>query len=516
MALKLIAVFGYLAALLVIGAMASKRMKDVGDYFAGGKKLGFWVVAFSSRATGESAWLLLGLTGMGAAIGAQAFWVVLGEVFGVAGAWLLMARRFKKLTDRYDSITVPDYLESRFRDDGQLLRKVAAISLVVFVTIYVSAQIDATGTAFETFLGWNYYAGAIVGFAVVLVYIVSGGFVAVAWSDAFQGTLMFLGLVTLPIIGTFVAGGVSEVTAGLAEQDPSLLEIGFGEGLTGFAGVVSLALIGLGFLGSPQVFVRFISIRSPEEVNRGAAVAISYTVLALSGAVLTGMVGRHLLVDVGQTAGDVLGNGSQNVLPLMVETYLPAVLAGVFIAIVLSAIMSTIDSLLVVAASALVRDWYQKVKNPSLPDDALVGLSRKATVVLAVLALCVALTIATFVPGRTVFWFVIFGWSGISATFCPTMILSVFWKGMTARGAVVAMLVGFACVPIFKFLMPELPVVGEFFAALEELPPAFILSGLAGVAVSLMDTEGRSRVADAGDELEAAAERADERAPTEF
>ncbi len=509
MALKLIAVFGYLVALLVIGALASKRMSDVGDYFAGGKKLGFWVVAFSSRATGESAWLLLGLTGMGALVGLQAFWVVLGEILGVAGAWLVMARRFKKLTDRYDSITVPDYLESRFRDDSQLLRKIAAASLVVFVTVYVSAQIDATGTAFETFLGWNYYVGALVGFAVVLVYIVSGGFVAVAWSDVFQGSLMFLGLVTLPIIGTFLAGGVSEVVDGLRAQDPSLLHIGFGRGLNGYAHVLSFVLIGLGFLGSPQVFVRFISIRSPDEVPRGAAVAITYTTLALSGAVLTGMVGRHLLIGSGADAPDVvetLGNGAQNVLPILVESYLPAILAGVFIAIVLSAIMSTIDSLLVVAASALVRDWYQKVKNPSLPDDALVGLSRKATVGLAFLALTVALSVATFVPGRTVFWFVIFGWSGISATFCPTMILSVFWKGMTSRGAIAAMLIGFASVPFFKFVAPGLPVVGGFFGALEELPPAFILSGLFGIAVSLADAQGRSHVPMVEEELLAAAE----------
>ncbi|NOY90326.1 MAG: sodium/proline symporter [Deltaproteobacteria bacterium] len=506
MLLKLAAVFAYLLALLVIGAVASKRMKDVGDYFVGGKKLGYFVVAFSSRATGESAWLLLGLTGMGAMIGAQALWVVLGEVLGVAIAWLLMARRFKKLTDGYGSITVPDYLESRFRDEKQLLRKISAIALVIFVIVYVSAQIDATGTAFETFLGWNYYVGALVGFVVVLVYIVSGGFVAVAWSDAFQGTLMFLGLVTLPIIGTVAAGGIGPVMDGLTAQDPALLHVGFGEGAAGFAKVLSLLLIGLGFLGSPQVFVRFISLRSPNEVNRGAAVAISYTVLALTGAVLTGMVGRHLLVQVGQDPASVLGNGAQNVLPALVDGYVPAILAGVFIAIVLSAIMSTVDSLLVVAASALVRDWYQKVKHPELHDDDLVSLSRKATVVLAVLALSLALLVSTLAPGRTVFWFAIFGWSGISATFCPTMILSVFWKGMTTRGAVVAMLVGFLCVPFFKFAAPSLPVVGDFFGALQELPPAFALSALTGVLVSLADKRGRARLAGVSEELEDASQ----------
>jgi Na+/proline symporter len=300
---------------------------------------------------------------------------------------------------------------------------------------------------------------------------------------------------------------VGAVMDGLAAQDPALLHIGFGEGAAGFAKVLSLLLIGLGFLGSPQVFVRFISLRSPGEVNRGAAVAISYTVLALTGAVLTGMVGRLLLVQGGQEPASVLGYGAQNVLPALGDGYVPAMLAGVFIAIVLSAIMSTVDSLLVVAASALVRDWYQKVKHPTLHDDALVGLSRKATVVLAVLALVLALVVATLVPGRTVFWFAIFGWSGISATFCPTMILSVFWKGMTTRGAVVAMLVGFVCVPFFKFAAPSLPVVGDFFGALEELPPAFILSALFGVFVSLADKRGRARLKPVEEELEDAAHR---------
>ena len=156
--------------------------------------MGYLTVAFSARATGESAWLLLGLTGFGAAYGVKGFWVVAGEVLGVALAWFAMSRRFKRLTDRYDSITIPDYLESRLRDPSHGLRLVAAGALLVFVPIYVSAQIHATGRAFDDFLGWNYYVGALVGFLVVLLYIVRGGFIAAVWSDVFQGTLMVLAL----------------------------------------------------------------------------------------------------------------------------------------------------------------------------------------------------------------------------------------------------------------------------------------------------------------------------------
>lgn len=486
MAWKLVAVALYLLVLIAIGVIASRRMKNVGDYFAAGKGLGFWVAAFSSRATGESAWLLIGLTGMGAAVGAKALWVVVGEVLGVAGAWLFMCRRFKRMTDRYESITVPDYLESRFGDASKTLRIISASALVVFVTIYVSAQIDATGKAFEAFLGWDYFVGIGVGFAVVLVYSVAGGFLAVAWSDVFQGTLMFVGLVGLPIVGVIAMGGPGEVTTRLEAIDPGLLSLAGPDGwsLEGGLSVISLLLIGLGFLGSPQVFVRFLAIRSEEEIPKGATVAILYTLLATTGAVLIGMVGRALLGGP-DIPLDALGSGGEDVLAMSAEALLSPLFIGFFVAIVLSAIMSTVDSLLVLAGSAVVRDVHQKVQRPDLPDDALVPKSRAATLALALIALGISLAVALSTPDRTVFWFVIFGWSGISATFCPTMILSLFWSRMTARGAMAAMIVGFACVPLFKFAVPLLPTIGPFFDALGELPPAFLCSGLAGVLVSL-------------------------------
>ena len=171
MTVKYIILFFYFAILFLIGFLASKRVKNTKDYYVGGKNLGYWVVAFSARATGESAWLLLGLTGLGAMVGVSAFWVVLGEVIGVSIAWFLMAEKFKILSDKYDSITIPDYLVSRFKSKNNTLRIVAATALSLFVTIYVSAQIDATGSAFESFLGWNYFIGAIVGFFIVLTYI---------------------------------------------------------------------------------------------------------------------------------------------------------------------------------------------------------------------------------------------------------------------------------------------------------------------------------------------------------
>jgi sodium/proline symporter len=492
---KVVGVVVYLAVLVLIGVVASRRMKDVRDYYAAGKKLNFWAVAFSARATGESGWLLLGLTGMGAMVGVRAFWVVLGEVLGVGLAWLLMSRRFHRLTMKYDAITIPDYLEARFGDTSHKLRLVAAGALTIFVTIYVAAQIYATGQAFSDFLDWNFYVGIAVGFAVVMAYSISGGFLAVVWSDVFQGTLMFLGLVGLPIVGVAVAGGPGEVAAGLEAIDPSLLTLAGAEGWTleTIFATLSLALIGLGFLGSPQIFVRFLSLRDEKEIPQGTAVAILWTLLADSGAVLTGIVGRVLLTDPGTDVEAALGTGAEGVLPTLVGEVLPAVLVGLFIAIVLAAIMSTIDSLLVVASSAAVRDVYQQVLHPEMHDDELVSRSRVTTFALALIAVAIAL-IATG-PGQTVFWFVIFGWSGIAATFCPTVILSLGWRGFTGRGALAAMIVGFFSVPLFKFGAPELPVVGVYFDALGELPPAFGMSFLAGLMFSLGDERGR-RAAD--------------------
>lgn len=478
----------YLGVLIAIGLRASRRMQNLQDYFVGGKTMGFWAVAFSARATGESAWLLLGLTGMAAVIGLHALWIVVGELAGLAISWIWMSRPFKRLTDLYDAMTVPDFFEARFEDGSHRLRLVCALALIVFVTIYVSAQIDATGAAFETFLGWNYVFGVLLGFGVVVAYIVSGGFVAVVWSDIFQGTLMVVGLVVLPVTGLIAAGGPLMVWRDLEATSPALLQLGPADpGVVGWAETAGLCLIGLGFLGSPQLFVRFMALRSEHQLRAGTVVAIVWTLLADLGAVAIGLVGRHLLIG---PSGDVasLGRGGQDVLPQLVAATMPGWIAGFYVAIVLAAIMSTIDSLLVLAASAVVRDLRLALGAPALSDAALIRQSRIVTVGLAALALALALVVAATTPTRTIFWFVIFGWSGITATFCPATVLALAWSGFTARGATAAMLTGLVSVPLFKFWAPTWPAPwGPTFAALSELPPAFALSIASGIAFSALD-----------------------------
>jgi sodium/proline symporter len=489
---KLLAVLLYCVALLVIGYLASKRMRDIRDYFVGGKKLGFINVAFSARATGESAWLLLGLTGMGFAIGVQAFWVVVGECVGVGGAWLLMARRFKRLTNRYDSVTVPDYLESRLRDGSHVLRLIAAAALIIFVPIYAGSQVFATGKAFHGFLGMNHYLGATLGFLVVLFYITKGGFLAVVWSDVFQGSLMFLGLVALPIVGIAQFADPVSIIDVLRVSQPERLSITAGQGWTPMTitTIVGMIAIGIGFFGSPQVFVRFISIRHENEIRKGAAVALGWTILADSGAVLVGIVGSAIF------GLDDLSGDKDNILPVMSQTLLPPLLAGSYIAMVLSAIMSTIDSLLVVASSAAVRDYWQKTKHPGMSDDKLMKLSQTLTLLLALTAFAIGIGILLVNKDKGVFWVIIFGWSGIAATFCPVMILSLFWRRLTALGAKCAMIVGFAMVPLMSFAAPALlpEAAKPYLGALDVLLPAFAASMLVAIVVSVLDRKGQARL----------------------
>jgi len=461
-------------------------MHDIRDYYAGGKKLGFINVAFSARATGESAWLLLGLTGTGFAVGLQGLWIAVGELLGVGIAWLWMAKPFKRLTDQYDSVTIPDFLESRFADNSHWLRLIAAGALVIFVPIYAGSQVFATGKAFNAFLGIDHYLGATIGFLVVLLYISKGGFIAVVWSDVFQGLLMVTGLVMLPLVGLLELGGITHLLDILRTDFIGHLTLTAGQGWTTLSLMQMLGFlaIGTGFLGSPQVFVRFISIRNEDQINKGAVVALAWTFLADTGAVLLGMTGRALFTDAD------LGFDADNILPVMSQALLPAFFAGVYIAMVLSAIMSTIDSLLVLASSSAVRDYWQKFRHPDMHDDVLMTMSRRVTFSLALISFVVGIGIMLYDIENGIFWIVIFGWSGIAATFCPVMILSLCWSGLTALGARWAMVTGFVSTIAFKFVVPPLlSTLGwengvTYLNALDVLLPSFIVSGLVGVLVS--------------------------------
>ena len=487
---KVTFLFIYFVILIYIGISSSKKVSSLSDYYVGGKKLGYWIAALSARATGESGWLLIGVTGMGALMGVSAFWIVVGEVLGVWVSWNFMAKKFKAMTDEYETITITDFLVSHFNSNTNFLRFISATSLSLFVVIYVSAQIDITGKTFESFLDLNYYTGIAIGFGIVVFYIFSGGFIAVAWSDFFQGALMFFGLLILPPAIFFSLNETGSVIKGLNEIDPGLMNV-WGVGgfsLMNLATVLGLLSIGIGFMGSPQVYVRFIAIRDKSEIEKGKWVAILYTFLTDTSAVLIGILGRYMFTKADYNPELILGVGGEDVLSLVIGQVMPTLVIGIYIAAVLSAVMSTIDSLLVVASSAVTRDFYQKIFRPDLSEKTLIKTSKKVTFFLALLALFVALFVSVSSPTRTVFWFVIFGWSGIAATFCPVIIMSVFWDGLTEKGAIVSMFTGFVSVPFFKFVVPLNQNIGPFFEKLDVMLPSVLLAISFGAVVSVFSS----------------------------
>ena len=484
--IKIAVLASYVGILFLIGIFASRRIDSMSDYYVGGKKMGFWAVAFSARATGESGWLLIGLTGMGAMAGYSAYWVVLGELLGVFISWQFMAKRFKRRSDQYKSITIPDYLESHFKSSTHTLRIIAASTLVIFVVIYVASQMDVTGIAFESMLGIDYRIGALIGFFIVLAYIFIGGFVAAVWSDMFQGILMFFGLVLLPIVVWFSMDHGTGITDGLNAIDPTLTQImgRSDDWVMNLFTILGFSMIGLGFLGSPQVYVRFMSIESEKEIDKGKWVALLFTLMTDAAAVTIGILARVYFTAEGQDPEAVLGNGGEDVLSMMTNEFLPTILVAIFVAIVLSAIMSTIDSLLILASSAITRDFYQKLFRPDLKDEDLANFSRLVTLVMAIAALGIAILLYNLYPDRQIFWVIIFGWSGIAATFCPVIILTLFWKDYSEKGAIASMITGFLSVMFFKFVVSNIEGIGAYFNELDVLAPSFVMAMIVGYVVS--------------------------------
>lgn len=470
-------VVGYLVVLVGIGWWNRRSSRDMSGYYVGHKELPSWVVAFSSNTTGESAWLLLGLTGMGYLVGLHAFWVVLGEVLGVTLAWRFVAVPFKEATDRYDAITVPDYLEARFNDTRHIFRIVGMIIIVTMVTAYTSAQLTASGKAFSSFLGTSYQTGVLIGAAVILFYTTVGGFKAVAYSDVLQGVLMFSGLLVLPIVGIVAVGGWVPLMTQLRQLDPALVtpmgSAGFS--LAGVLSAASFVGIGLAFLGAPQLLTRFISAKDKRAIVDGGLIAVICMIVFDVGAVLTGMAGRALF--------DGLAD-PETIFPTMSAELFPAVFTGLFLVMVLAAIMSTVDSVLILASSSVVRDVIQKTLNSSASESRLTVYGKITTVVIGLIALAFA-----FGEVRVLFWFVLFAWSGLGAAFTPVVLAALFWKGTTREGAIAGMIVGFLTTVVWVVAFKT-----DFYD-LYEMIPGFLAAFVAIVAVSRM-TSGQAATSD--------------------
>jgi len=419
----------YLGVLAALAIWSRRETHTLAGFYLADKKLPFWVVAFSTNATGESGWLLLGLSGMGYAVGTQAYWVVVGEIVGIALSWGLISRRLKRLGDETNSITVPDVLAAKFADKWHLIRGVAVLIIVVMVTTYVTAQMVSSGKAFSSFLGMKYETGVVVGGIFIIAYTFVGGYKAVSYTDVVQGVLMLLGLIAVPVAAVFAAGGWGEMKKTLALQDPALLDMfAFSDAPT-WIGIASFVAIGLPFLGVPQLLIRYMSARDDGEIKKARIMSLVVLLFFTAGAVTAGVAGRALYPGL---------EDSETIFPVLSNNLFPPVIAGMLLVVVLSAIMSTVDSLLLLASSAVVRDTYQKIMGSPKSDSVLSNYGKIITVVIGAIALVLGIQ-----EPRVIFHFVLASWSGLGSAFGPVMIGILYYKRVTWAGVLSGMIGGF-------------------------------------------------------------------------
>ncbi len=461
----------YLFVLAGLAVWSRRETHSLQGYYLAGKKLPYWVVAFSTNATGESGWLLLGLSGMGYAVGVQAYWIPVGQLIGISASWWLLSRRLKALGDASDSITVPDVLTAKFADRWHLIRATAVAIILVMVTAYVTAQMVAAGKAFDGYLGVKYETGVIVGAIFIIGYTFVGGYKAVSYTDVVQGVLMLLGLIAVPAMAMIAAGGPAAVHSTLTTEDPALMDmLAVSDGVKPvWIAVASFMAIGLPFMGVPQLLIRYMSARDDTEIRKARVVSVTVLLIFTFGAVTAGVAGRALFPGLAD---------AEAIFPRLSTELFHPIVAGMLLVVVLSAIMSTVDSLLLLASSAVVRDAYQKIIGTAKDDAALSRLGKYVTIAIGLFAVLMGLE-----QPRVIFDFVLASWSGLGSAFGPVMLGILYYRRITWLGVLSGMFGGFlASVVWMKWFKPQ-------YHGLYEAIPGFIAGLLLTFGVSWLSSE---------------------------
>jgi sodium/proline symporter len=459
----------YMGICLWLGVVAWRRTRDLGDYILGGRSLGSWVTALSAQATDMSGWLLMGLPGLAYASGFDSVWLLGGLAVGTWLNWRYVAAPLRAATERLgDALTLPDYFERRFDDRTRLLRTLSALFILVFFVFYTSSGFVAAGRLFETLFGLPYVEAMLWGTAAMLAYTFLGGFLAVSWSDVLQGSLMFFALVLVAALGVVLVGGAGALFARIEAVDATLLDpfIADDGATLGLIGIASLVGWGLGYAGQPHILARFMAAKSVEHITVARRVAMGWVLIVMAAAVIVGLAGR-LLLEPGLSGAD-----TEKVFIVLSTTFLHPVLAGICLAGVMAAIMSTAAAQLLVASSAFSQDLYRGLLRPAAGRAELLWVGRFAVLGIAVLAFVIALD-----PTSKVLDLVAWAWAGFGAAFGPAILLSLYWPRMTRGGALAGIVVGGLTVILWK------RGAGPLFE-LYELVPGFLLSALAIVLVS--------------------------------
>ncbi len=455
----------YLVLVFAIGLIALQRTHSQSDYILGGRKLGSWTTAISAGASDMSGWLLLGLPGYAYLAGFEAIWIALGLYIGTCINWYCVAPRLRLQTQSLNNaLTIPEYFEYRFNDSTHLLRFISAIFILIFYFFYTSSGLVAGGKLFESVFGLSYQWAVIIGALTILIYTCLGGFLAVSWTDLLQGLLMAFALSYVAIVSIYSIHGFEALYGWMSIINIDLVDpyTSVEKGPLGFIGIVSLLAWGLGYFGQPHILVRFMAIKSENMMPKARTIAIYWTAIGLFSALFIGFSGIALL------GNQLHASDSEKVFIELLHLLLHPIPAGICLAAILAAIMSTADSQLLVASSALSEDIY-KIINIKTTDKQLMMIGRATVIVLTLCATALALQ-----PDNKVLDLVAYAWAGFGAAFGPVILLSLYWKNMSRNAALAGMLTGGITVIVWKNITSDF-----WLFELYELVPGFVFALLA-------------------------------------
>ncbi|UED80014.1 sodium/proline symporter PutP [Lysinibacillus sp. CD3-6] len=475
---QLIAIIIYMITMLGIGWYAFVKTSNLTDYMLGGRSLGPAVTALSAGAADMSGWLLMGLPGAIYLSGLVEAWIAIGLTIGAYLNWMFVAPRLRVYTQvSNDSITIPSYLDNRLRDNTKLIRIASGLIILIFFTFYVSSGMVAGGKFFDSSFGYEYHTGLLIVSGVVVAYTLFGGFLAVSYTDFLQGLIMFLALITVPLFGLFLTGGLSETVESIKAVNPEHLSL-LPATATAAAIISSLAW-GLGYFGQPHIIVRFMAISSVKETKQARRIGIGWMILSLAGALATALVG---VAYYQQNAGEL--KDAETVFIVLGQLLFHPFIAGIMLAAILAAIMSTISSQLIVTSSALVEDIYKALFNKTATDKHYVFIGRMAVLVVAIIA-----AILAWNPENSILDLVGFAWAGFGAAFGPIILLSLYWKKLTNYGALSGMVLG----AVTAFVWGK---INSLSTALYEIVPGFLVCLVIAIIVSMMTYKRNDEIED--------------------
>ncbi len=462
----------YIGLMMAIGVYYYRRTQNMSDYFLGNRKLGAWVTSLSAEASDMSGWMLMGVPGFAYLAGLNAGWIAIGIAIGTWANWQFVAARLRQYTEiAGNALTLPEFLQNRYKDTSNLLRIVPAVFILIFFILYTSSGFVAAGKLFETVFGLPFQFAIFLGAGSVVFYTLIGGFLAVSRTDFIQGVMMFFAILLVPICAAMSLGGFGDTISAISAYKESMFQpLTKPDGSSmGVIELISLLAWGLGYFGQPHILVRFMAIKSTKEIPQATHIAMTWVILSLAAAVAVGMVGTVYL------STTLEGTNAETVFLLMTNQLFPPIVAGLVLSAVLAAIMSTASSQLLVAASAFAQDFYKTLLRKDADQSELVWISRASVLIIASIAVFLG-----FNPDSFILDMVAYAWAGFGAAFGPAILMSLFWRRTTRNGIIAGIIVGGVTVLAWKQF--------ELFG-LYEIVPGFVFALIAIWLVSKLDSE---------------------------